>query len=61
MKRAIRDLLETIYGWSSLGYSGKTKTWWVKGKAFPVNLLTFYQLAARVTLYPTRYYLKHIR
>jgi hypothetical protein len=69
MKRAIRDLLETIYGYSFLGYSGKTRTWWVGGKAFkdgksrafPVNLRTFYQVAKRVTMYPSRYYIEHHR
>ena len=69
MKIAIRNLLETIYGYSFLGYSGKTRTWWVGGKAFkdsksqafPVNLRTFHQVAKRVTMYPSRYYIEHHR
>ena len=69
MKTAIRNLLETIYGYSFLGYSGKTRTWWVGGKAFkdgksrafPVNLRTFYQVAKRVTMYPSCYYIEHHR
>jgi|ETNmetMinimDraft_8_1059916.scaffolds.fasta_scaffold947818_1 hypothetical protein len=59
MKRAIRDVLVSLFG--DVSYSGRTRTWYANNTAYPVNLGTFYQLAKRITMYPSLYYIEHSR
>mgnify|MGYP005831607509 FL=1 len=61
MKRLIRDLLMMIYGGWVPSYSGRTRTWYVNDRAFPVNLKTYYRLAKRAGVpYIANHYVRNL-